>query len=256
MLDTTQKAIKIEHDWFSMKRIMREIRKELKENSDDRTRETGRRYFREEVFLYGVKTPVVRKIGKKFFNDIIGRPKDEIFTLCTDLWRSGFMEEAFIACQWSYNLRKKYTPDDFQVFKSWLSGYVSNWATCDTLCNHTVGAFLEMYPEYTVSLKELAVSSNRWARRGAAVSLILPARRGRFLAEVFDIADILLHDEDDLVQKGYGWMLKAASETRQAEVYEYVLRNRSVMPRTALRYAVEKMPDAMRNRAMKKETGI
>ena len=59
-------------------------------------------------------------------------------------------------------------------------------------------------------------------------------------------------DKDDLVQKGYGWMLKAASEAYQKEVYEYVLQNKEKMPRTSLRYAIEKMPDWMKKEAIKR----
>ena len=85
------------------------------------------------------------------------------------------------------------------------------------------------------------------------MSLIIPARRGKFLEDVFDIADILLLDEDDLVQKGYGWMLKEASRLNQRQVFDYVVRQKAVMPRTALRYAIEKMPEDMRRSAMKRD---
>jgi len=82
--------------------------------------------------------------------------------------------------------------------------------------------------------------------------LIIPARQGKFLKDIFEIADILLLDEDDLVQKGYGWMLKAASQAHQQEVFDYVVRNKKTMPRTALRYAIEKMPKDLRLQAMSK----
>ena len=63
----------------------------------------------------------------------------------------------------------------------------------------------------------------------------------------------MLVDTEDLVQKGYGWMLKVASKTHQEEVFEYVIRNREVMPRTAFRYAIEKMPEELRRQAMSKD---
>lgn len=84
------------------------------------------------------------------------------------------------------------------------------------------------------------------------MSLIIPARRGEFLPDIFEIADLLLTDPDDLVQKGYGWMLKATSEAHQQEVFDYVVRKKAVMPRTALRYAIEKMPKELKTEAMKK----
>jgi len=82
--------------------------------------------------------------------------------------------------------------------------------------------------------------------------LIIPAKHGQFLPEIIRIADRLLLDKDDMVQKGYGWMLKEASEQHPDEVYQYVLKHRKDMPRTALRYAIEKMPPEMKAEAMKK----
>ena len=122
-----------------------------------------------------------------------------------------------------------------------------------------------IYPDFITELKRWAKSSNRWVRRGAAVSLIVPARKGLFLNDILEIADSLLLDKDDMVQKGYGWMLKAASLSEtfvkgSAEikkehleaVFNFVMKNRDTMPRTALRYAIEKMPAEMKAEAMKK----
>ena len=89
-------------------------------------------------------------------------------------------------------------------------------------------------------------------KRASAVSLIIPAGKGLFLDIIFEIADNLLLDKDDLVQKGYGWMLKAASKSHQQEVFDFVMKNKSIMPRTSLRYAIEKMPNEMRKQAMDK----
>jgi 3-methyladenine DNA glycosylase AlkD len=61
-----------------------------------------------------------------------------------------------------------------------------------------------------------------------------------------------LKDDDDLVQKGYGWVLKEASRIHQKEVFDYVMRNKKVMPRTALRYSIEKLPKNLRILAMEK----
>ena len=235
-----------------MRTIIQKIRQELKQNADEHTKNTGQRYFKEQVHLYGVKTAVVTKIGKEYFKEVKIMGKEKIFGLCEELWRSGYMEESFIACNWSYFVHKNYESGDFQIFKNWVNDYVGNWASCDTLCNHTIGSFIEMYPDYLADLKTWGESSNRWMRRASAVSLIVPAKQGRFLNDIFEIADILLLDGDDLVQKGYGWMLKAASQAHQKEVFEYVIANKKVMPRTALRYAIEKMPKELKAMAMEK----
>jgi 3-methyladenine DNA glycosylase AlkD len=232
--------------------ILSSIRSGLKKNADFKTRESGKRFFKEEVKLYGVKTAIVSRIAKEHFKEIKDKEKKDIFALCEELWSSGYMEESFIAGKWAYFLHKNYEPSDFSVFERWVDKYVSNWASCDTFCNHALGEYVEKFPGRVTDLKRWAKSKNRWMRRAAAVTLILPARRGGFLKDVFGIADILLQDEDDLVRKGYGWMLKEASRQHQKEVLDYVMKNKKDMPRTALRYAIEKMPQELRKKAMEK----
>jgi 3-methyladenine DNA glycosylase AlkD len=232
--------------------ILTALREELKQSADETTKDSARRFFKEEVKFYGVKTGAVRKIAKKYFGAMKGKDKQEIFSLCQRLLESGYGEDAAVASEWSYALRNDYERADFQVFERWVREYVDNWAKCDTLCNHTIGSFVERYPECLKSLKGWARSENKWLRRAAAVSLILPARKGKFVEDVLEISDILLKDRDDLVQKGYGWMLKEMSKSHQAEVYDYIMKRKGEMPRTALRYAIEKMPEDMRRKAMER----
>lgn len=236
-----------------MTNIIENVREELRKSSDEKTRASSLRFFKEKIKLYGVKTPLVRKISKDFYKTINNKPKSEIFDLCEKFWQSGYIEEAFVACHWSYYVHNKYEPGDFLIFGKWVNNYIDNWAACDTFCNHTIGEFIMMYPEYLKELKKLAKSHNRWCRRAAAVSLIVPARKGKFLNDIIEIADILLLDNDDLVQKGYGWMLKVSAEHYQQDIFEYVVKNKDVMPRTALRYAIEKMPKELKAIAMEKK---
>ena len=235
-----------------MNEIISRVRRELKAASSESARITGLRFFREEVNLYGIRAEDVKRISKANYELIRHLSKQEILSLCDILWNSGMIEETFVACMWSEKLTGQFAPDDFTILDKWVHNNVSNWASCDTLCNHTVGDFIQMYPEYIISLKRWAVSDNRWVRRASSVSLIVPARKGKFLGDIFDIATILLEDTDDMVQKGYGWMLKAASQADQKEVFDFVMNHKSRMPRTALRYAIEKMPAELRSQAMKK----
>lgn len=236
-----------------MEEIIENLRKELQKHSDPKLKESGKRFFKEDVKMYGMKTSTGSEISKRYFKEVKDLGKEKIFSMCEELWESGYMEESFIACNWSYNLHKEYKEEDFKIFERWIKKYVSNWASCDTFCNHTVGTFIEMYPKYISELKRWTKSTNRWVKRASAVSLIVPARKGLFLKDIFEIADILLLDRDDMVQKGYGWMLKVTSKLHQKEVFDYVMKNRSIMPRTALRYAIEKMPKELKQEAMKKE---
>lgn len=235
-----------------MENIIEDIRQTLSQSTDPKTQAQSQNFFKEKIKFYGVKVPLVNQISKEAFALVKGKPKSEIFALCDLLWQSEYIEESFIACNWSYYLKKDYKADDLKIFEKWVENYVNNWASCDTLCNHTIGTFIEMYPEYIIELKRWAKSENRWMKRAAAVTLIIPARKGLFLDHIIDIANMLLLDKDDLVQKGYGWMLKAASEAHQTVIFDYVIAKKAVMRRTSLRYAIEKMPADMKAEAMKK----
>jgi 3-methyladenine DNA glycosylase AlkD len=235
-----------------MSEIIKKIREELLKNVDEKIKLSGKRFFKEDVKSYGISSSKVTNISKEHFNAIEDKNKTHIYSLCTELWKSGYMEESFVACNWSYNVRKQYEPADFEIFEKWVNSYVGNWASCDTLSNHTIGYFIEMYPEYLSGLKIWAKSENRWTKRASAVTLIIPARKGKFLNEILEIAEILHSDTDDMVQKGYGWMLKAASQAHQKEVFNYVVRKKATMPRTSLRYAIEKMPLELKVIAMAK----
>jgi 3-methyladenine DNA glycosylase AlkD len=226
------------------------IHRDLMAHAEESIRKGFRRYFKEDVQGYGVSSAVVGRIARSYFDRIRNRKKEEIWELCESLLMTDCMEDAFIAFDWAYRIRSRYTSEDLSVFERWIAQYVNNWAKCDTLCNHAVGAYLESFPGSLDRIRKWTESDNRWFRRAAAVSLVLPARKGLFLADVLDIADRLLRDGDDLVQKGYGWMLKEASKRHPEEIFAYVMRHKGEMPRTALRYAMEKMPPERKRLAM------
>jgi len=235
-----------------MNKIVKQLRNELKANADAQGKKSFQRFFKEHVKAYGIKTAIVIKIAKKYFLEIENLDKEEIFAICRQLYMSGFSEEAGIASIWVDKIHDRFLPADFKIFESWINEYIDNWAKCDVFCNHAVGSFIQMYPDYLAELKRWTKSKNRWLRRAAAVSLIIPAKKGMFLKDIFEIAESLLTDEDDMVQKGYGWMLKEASRKHQRQVFDFVVKNKSDMPRTALRYAIEKMPANLRKKAMAK----
>jgi len=109
-----------------MKNVILRIKEELKANGDEKAKESGQRFFKEPVKMYGVKTALVGKIGKKYFSEIKNLGKTEIFNLCEQLWQSGYMDETFIACNWSYYIHKNYQKEDIEVFERWIKKYVNN----------------------------------------------------------------------------------------------------------------------------------
>lgn len=236
-----------------MNHLVAEIRNELKASTDENVCASFQRFFKESVTCYGVKTSTVDKIAKKYWHKTKLLSKKEIFAICEEFFRTDVTEEAFIVSFWLPNMVNQFEREDLVIFEYWITRYINNWAKCDSFCNHTVGDFIEKYPECISELKRWAKSENRWLKRAAAVSLIVPAKHGKFLQEAFEISNLLLTNKDDMVQKGYGWLLKEESRKHQTEVYDYVIKNRQIMPRTALRYAIELMPKELKIEAMKKE---
>jgi len=232
--------------------MLNRIRTELNKHKERTYRDGAVRFFKEPVNPLGVRTPIVRRIAREYF------PKDankkQLFAFCEELLEKRTMEETIIAFAWVRRIEKQLEPSDFTRFERWLKTYATNWAFVDDFCTHAFGTLLTNNPELFTKTKKWTRSKNRWLRRSAAVILInaMMKKKKQFLPHVFEIATILLHDEDDLVQKGYGWMLKVASSTYQADVLRFVLKHKKTMPRTALRYAIEKMPREMKREAMKK----
>ena len=235
-----------------MNQLLSDIRADLAANADEKTRDSTKRFFKEQIKIYGVKTATVEKIARKYWPQVKTYGKPDIFALCEELLRSDFMEEAFVVSDWMPKHIHFLEPEDLATFKLWIERYINNWAKCDSFCNHTIGDLIQKYPQLLSEVKSWAKSRNRWMKRASAVSLIVPAKQGLFLPEAFEICDTLLLDSDDLVQKGYGWLLKEESRTHQKEVFDYVVGHRAVMPRTALRYAIELMPKELKLEAMKK----
>jgi len=231
-------------------KIAAKIRRELKKNINIDVKKSVKKFFKEKTRFYGVKISLIHKIAREYWREIKSYNKKTIFSICEKLLQSGYSEEAFVAYDFSFWISKDYQKQDFSVFEKWVNQYVSNWAECDSFCNHSVGAMIEKFPEYIERLRIWTKSDNRWVRRAAAVSLIVPGKKGMFLTDIFAISNSLLLDKDDLVQKGYGWLLKVASQVHQKNVFDYVMKNKKIMPRTALRYAIEKMPESLRKKAM------
>ncbi|MBI2465213.1 DNA alkylation repair protein [Candidatus Shapirobacteria bacterium] len=228
------------------------IHDEMVKLENEKTRESSKRFFKEAVKVHGVLSSVSKEIWKTVKEMAKPLSKDEVFANCEELFKSGFCEEGWMAANLAYEKRNEYIEKDMDVFEKWVSEYVDDLAKCDTLCNHTIASLVDKYPKLISRLKRWAHSPNRWVKRAAAVTLIIPAREGRYLSDIFEIADTMLLDSDDMVQKGYGWMLKAASQCHQKEVFDYVMKNKAVMPRTALRYAIEKMPKELKTKAVGK----
>ena len=183
---------------------------------------------------YTLTTSAVRKVAKEQFQLVKQYPKNDIFGICEKLLESGDWAEGIIAFQWAFQIRRQYETGDFVLFERWLDLYVDGWGSCDDFCTHAFGHLIFVFPEHIPAVKAWTPSVNRWRRRGAAVVMIYANRRGKNIEPAFEIADQLLMDEDYLVQKGYGWMLKEISKTEPSRVFDFVRERKAYMPRTSL----------------------
>ncbi|MCK5080676.1 MAG: DNA alkylation repair protein [Candidatus Moranbacteria bacterium] len=234
---------------MNQQRLIQSIQQELTQNIDKKYLKVSRTFFKEETNSLGVQTPIVRKISAKYYRGVKNLDKKDIWGICEKLLkREG--EFKMIAFDWAFKQRNAFTKNDFRVFENWYKKYVSNWGSCDNFCTHALGYLIYQFPELTAKTKKWSRSKNRWFRRASAVVLIYSLRKDNLLKEAFQISNTLLEDSDDLVQKGYGWMLKEAANIQETKIFKYVIENKKKMPRTALRYAIEKMPSKLKKEAM------
>lgn len=230
--------------------MLQEIIDKIKKAGNPAVAESSRKFFKEPANFYGLKSATTTAIAKEFLPRIKQMSKADVFDLAEQMYKMNHLESTSMATDFVYSKRTEFEKSDFKIFERWVNEYFTNWAMVDVFFNHSMNTLVEKEPELTRELKKWTKSKNRWVKRAAAVTFIISARHGRFHDDVFEIADALLTDTDDMVQKGYGWALKAAGESDPKRVFDFVVARVHKMPRTAYRYAIEKLPVDMRKRAM------
>ncbi len=232
--------------------LLEALRAELHAKADPTHREGSRAFFKESIRPLGVRSKDLNDIIRRHWRRAGALPPDAHIALCDQLWDSGVFEEGRVACKCCARALPALGREAFDIFERWLTTRVDNWAHCDDLSSHCVGGLLLLHPELVERTLPWLYNQNRWLRRAGAVCCVIPGRRGYYAHHVFRVADILLKDEDDLVRKGYGWLLKETSKAWPREVLEFILPRRGHMPRVALRYAIELMPPEWKRQAMSK----
>jgi 3-methyladenine DNA glycosylase AlkD len=221
-------------------RIMAEIR----DSSDPEREARLRRYFREPIETYSLTSQQSKDIARKFYPEVKG-DLEEAMRLAGELMSHRNLSYSSVALRMLERFSRQLEPRHFPVFDGWVE-HLTNWATTDQLCTSIIAEVVKKDPGLVERLLEWTGSDNRWRRRAAAVSLVPLARRGEALGDVFRVADRLMMDGDDMVQKGVGWVLKEASKRHPEEVNVYLLRWREEAHALILRYASEKLPKGMR----------
>lgn len=210
------------------------------------------RYFKGAIRNIGVTAPNIRLVERELFAAVRGLwGPDEAVELCEMVLPERLFEPTAVALITLARFAKRLGPDAFDRCETWLArDYCDNWASTDTLCPHVVGPIVDQYAELLPRLVAWARDSNPWLRRGASVSLVKPAGKGRHLDAAYAVAERLLDERDDLVQKGAGWMLRECGKADSARLENWLHRWGPRVPRTTLRYAIEKFPDRERRRLL------
>jgi 3-methyladenine DNA glycosylase AlkD len=135
------------------------------------------------------------------------------------------------------------------LFESWLDR-IGSWADHDGLVHCLISPMVAAKPARVKNVFRWAKSPKRWHRRAACVALIRGARAKKFFPEITELSDSLLADEDDMVQKGLGWLLRETAKFDAKRAVPYLMKVRGRAPRLVLRTACETLPEAVRKRVL------
>ncbi len=231
--------------------LLAEIRAQFDRLADPRAAEDAQYFFKgQNVAMHGVAAPQIKRIARDVYPRIKTLPLAERDRLCTALWASGNHEEGALVCYIYRRFAKQCGAREFVLFTRWLDRYVDNWAQTDGLALWLLGASIANDATLIDKLDSWTRSKNRWKRRAAAVALVYSAKRGEHTRAILRIATPLIEDDDDMVQKGVGWLLKETYPKKPVDVVRFLLANRAKTTRLVLRYAAEKMTAADKARVL------
>ena len=219
---------------------LEEIRREIRGRSNPEKADQMKRYFREPIETYGLSALDVKEIAKRHYTPLKKDLKTAI-EVADSLIKSRNLDEASVGIRLMQRMARNLDTEHFELLDGWVD-HLTNWANTDGLSTWVISPIVKHDPKLVERLISWTASSNRWRRRAAAVSLVPIARRGEMLEEAFTIADRMMEDDDDMVQKGVGWLLKEASKKNPEEVRSYLLNWRDRTSALVLRYASEKLP--------------
>jgi 3-methyladenine DNA glycosylase AlkD len=211
-------------------------------------------YFKahERIIAYGVRTPAFREVIRDLHERVRGAwglgEAVAFAELC-------LAHGAFEMRGAGIGLLGRFAP----VFEPWLLGVVrrwleadrlDNWAAVDSCASVVVTPLLERYPELVPELKPWHASPNLWVRRMSVVPLVPFARHGRHLPQVYGTVWALRNDPEDLLHKACGWLLRDAGKTDAGRLERFLLDRGAGLPRTTVRYAIERFSPAQRKRLL------
>ena len=230
--------------------IAAHIRRVLKDGGSAPHAEGVQWFFKEEIQSRGWYTAEMRKVAVRFRRTILReRDLDFLVKVADRLFRGRVLEEKVFAVFLVEKLVDQLGDPEFRVFESWLPR-ISSWADHDGVVHYLIAPMIAAKPARARTLFTWAKSSNRWHRRAACVALIRGTRRQLFFPEIVRLSNLLLPDEDDMVQKGLGWLLRETAKYNPAKTVPYLRKICPHAPRLVLRTACETLPPATRKKIL------
>ncbi len=202
-------------------------------------------FFKEEVKSRGWYTAELRKVAVRFRRTIrreLGLPF--LLRVSDKLFAGRILEEKVFAVLLLEKETGQLGDADFRMFESWLDR-VSSWADHDALVHSLIAPMVSSKPARVKNVFRWAKSHNRWHRRAACVALIQGTRQKMFLPEIKRLSNSLLSDQDDIVKKGLGWLLRETAKANPKQAVPYLLSIRGKTPRLVLRTACETLPPSV-----------
>jgi 3-methyladenine DNA glycosylase AlkD len=240
---------------FTPEDIARQGLARLRAKADSRKARDVQKYFKETVKSYGVPSPDVRAIAADLFRSV---KKDwtvaDAIRLCDIVFPELELEAKGIGALILARFKKEFPKSLFDKVKNWLArNLLDNWASVDVFCPEIMGALIIMYPDFEEKIKSWAGHPNRWVKRASVVSFIKLAKKEEHLDTIYGISRSLFSVDDDLIQKANGWLLREAGKKDMGRLEKFLLRHGPSIPRTTLRYAIERF-DEKRRKELLSET--
>jgi 3-methyladenine DNA glycosylase AlkD len=230
--------------------IAAHIRRVLKDGGSAPHAEGVQWFFKEEIISRGWYTAELRKVAVRVRRTIV-REQDVGFLVkvADQLFRGRILEEKFFAVFLLEKIVVGFGDAEFRLFELWLDR-IDSWADHDGLVHYLIAPMMIIKTSRAQRVFVWARSRNRWRRRAACVALIQGTRRKMFLPQIIRLSNMLLTDEDDMVQKGLGWLLRETAKYAPTRAIPYLRQIRGRAPRLVLRTACETLPPSARRKIL------
>jgi 3-methyladenine DNA glycosylase AlkD len=226
------------------------IRRVLKDGGSAPHAEGVQWFFKEEIKSRGWYTAELRKVAVRFRRSILREMgQDFLVRVADDLFSGDILEEKTFAVFLLQTLTSNFGDTEFKLFESWLDR-ISSWADHDGLVHYLIAPMIVAKAKRVATVFRWAKSRDRWHRRAACVALILGTRQRMFFPEITRLSETLLADEDDMVQKGLGWLLRETAKFDARRTIPYLTKIRNRCPRLVLRTACETLSPALKKRIL------